>query len=164
MLVSERGDVHAMRRMQYEDLARRHISIGHDPSAGRLRWGRSDAITERCAQPRRDLVAARQVSGERRQDADAGRQDEVHNSIQHRWRAERAHRLQPGSWHVEVVRASQLQLGPLALTRAMCPPESLHDQIIKHWNFIRSYIIRDDHLFLSLMADGGIYEFEPIGR
>ena len=60
--------------------------------------------------------------------------------------------------------ASQLQLGPLALTRAMCPPESLHDQIVKHWNFIRSYIIRDGHLFLSLMADGGIYEFEPIGR
>ena len=60
--------------------------------------------------------------------------------------------------------ASQLQLGPLALTRAMCPPGSLHDQIVKHWNFIRSYIIRDGHLFLSLMADGGIYEFEPIGR
>ena len=58
--------------------------------------------------------------------------------------------------------ASQLQLGPLALTRAMCPPGSLHDQIVKHWNFIRSYIIRDDHLFLSLMADGGIYEFEPV--
>ena len=58
--------------------------------------------------------------------------------------------------------ASQLQLGPLALTRAMCPPESLHDQIVKHWNFIRSYIIKNDHLFLSLMADGGIYEFEPV--
>ncbi len=60
--------------------------------------------------------------------------------------------------------ASQLQLGPLALTRAMCPPGSLHDQIVKHWDFIRSYIIKNDHLFLSLMADGGIYEFEPIGR
>jgi para-nitrobenzyl esterase len=59
--------------------------------------------------------------------------------------------------------ASQLQLSPLALTRAMCPPGSLHDQIVKHWDFIRSYIIKNDHLFLSLMADGGIYEFEPIG-
>jgi len=54
-------------------------------------------------------------------------------------------------------------LSPLALTRAMCPPGSLHDQIVKHWDFIRSYIIKNDHLFLSLMADGGIYEFEPIG-
>lgn len=60
--------------------------------------------------------------------------------------------------------SSQLQLGPLALTRAMCPPGSLHDQIVKHWEFIRSYLIKDGHLFLSLMADGGIYEFEPIGR
>ena len=56
----------------------------------------------------------------------------------------------------------QLQLGPLALTRAMCPPGSLHDLIVKHWSFIRSYVIRDGHLFLSLMADGGIYEFEPM--
>ena len=57
---------------------------------------------------------------------------------------------------------NQLQFGPLALTRAMCPPGSLHDQIVKHWDYIRSYIIKDGHLFLSLMADGGIYEFEPI--
>ncbi len=59
---------------------------------------------------------------------------------------------------------SQLQLGPMALTRAMCPPGSLHDQIVKHWSFIRSYVIKDGHLFLSLMADGGIYEFEPIAE
>jgi heat shock protein HslJ len=59
--------------------------------------------------------------------------------------------------------ASQLTLGPLALTRAMCPPGSLHDRIVKDWSFVRSYVIRNGHLFLSLMADGGIYEFEPIG-
>ena len=58
--------------------------------------------------------------------------------------------------------ASQLQLSPLALTRAMCPPGSLQQQIVKHWDFIRSYIIKNDQLFLSLMADGGIYEFEPV--
>lgn len=28
---------------------------------------------------------------------------------------------------------------------------------------MRSYIFKDGHLFLSLMADGGIYEFEPVG-
>jgi para-nitrobenzyl esterase len=58
---------------------------------------------------------------------------------------------------------NQLQLGPLALTRAMCPPGSLHDRIVKHWEFVRSYILKDGNLFLSLMADGGIYEFAPIG-
>jgi para-nitrobenzyl esterase len=57
---------------------------------------------------------------------------------------------------------NQLQFGPLALTRAACPPGSLHDRIAKDWEFVRSYVIKNGHLFLSLMADGGIYEFEPI--
>jgi heat shock protein HslJ len=56
----------------------------------------------------------------------------------------------------------QLEFGPLALTRAMCPPGSLHDQIVKQWPYVRSYVTRDGHLFMSLMADGGIYEFEPM--
>jgi heat shock protein HslJ len=58
--------------------------------------------------------------------------------------------------------ASQIEFGPLALTRAQCPPGSLHDQIVKQWGNIRSYVIRDGHLFLALKADGGIYEFEPL--
>jgi para-nitrobenzyl esterase len=58
--------------------------------------------------------------------------------------------------------APDLQLGPLALTRAMCPPGSMHDQIARQWPAIRSYVIRNDHLFLSLVADGGTYEFEPV--
>jgi len=58
--------------------------------------------------------------------------------------------------------SNQLLFGPLALTRAKCPAGSLHDQIVKRWGYIRSYMIKDGHLFLSLMADGGIYEFEPV--
>lgn len=57
---------------------------------------------------------------------------------------------------------NQLQFGPMATTRAMCPPGSLHDRIAKDWQLVRSYTIKDDHLFLALMADGGIYEFESI--
>jgi para-nitrobenzyl esterase len=57
---------------------------------------------------------------------------------------------------------NQLEFGPLALTRAMCPPGSLHDRIVKDWEFVRSYTLKDGHLFLALMTDGGIYEFEPI--
>jgi para-nitrobenzyl esterase len=34
----------------------------------------------------------------------------------------------------------------------------------KDWEFVRSYTIENGHLFLSLMADGGIYEFEPISE
>jgi heat shock protein HslJ len=59
---------------------------------------------------------------------------------------------------------NQLQFGLLALTRAQCPPGSLHDRIVKHWEFFRSYILKNGRLYLSLMADGGIYEFEPSGE
>ena len=64
-----------------------------------------------------------------------------------------------GTW--KSASPGQLALGPLALTRAMCPPQSMHDRIVKQWSSIRSYVIKDKHLFLSLMADGGIYEFQP---
>jgi heat shock protein HslJ len=64
-----------------------------------------------------------------------------------------------GTWRSPA--ANQLQFGPLALTRAMCPSSSLHDRIVRHWKYVRSYVIKNGHLFLSLMADGGIYEFEP---
>jgi len=57
---------------------------------------------------------------------------------------------------------NQVQFGPLATTLAKCPEGSLHDQVVKQWSSVRSYVMKDGHLFLSLMADGGIYEFEPI--
>jgi heat shock protein HslJ len=57
---------------------------------------------------------------------------------------------------------NQLNFGPLALTLAMCPRARLTDRLPKDWLNVRSYIIKDGHLFLSLVADGGIYEFEPI--
>ena len=65
-----------------------------------------------------------------------------------------------GSW--KSAGAGQLEFGPMAITRAQCPPGSLHDQVVRQLPFVRSYLIRDQHLFLSLMADGGTYEFEPL--
>jgi para-nitrobenzyl esterase len=59
---------------------------------------------------------------------------------------------------------SQIEFGPLALTRARCAPGSLHDQIVRQWGNIRSYVMRDGHLFLAVKIDGGIYEFAPAGR
>jgi para-nitrobenzyl esterase len=52
-----------------------------------------------------------------------------------------------------------IEFGPLALTRALCPADSLHDRIVRQWNSVRSYSIKDGHLFLGLIADGGVYEF-----
>ena len=65
-----------------------------------------------------------------------------------------------GTW--KATTNGQLELGPLALTRAACPPGSLHDQIAKQWPAVRSFAMRNGHLFLSLLADGGTYEFEPL--
>jgi para-nitrobenzyl esterase len=65
-----------------------------------------------------------------------------------------------GTW--KSAAPGSLELGPLALTRAMCPPGSLHDTIVKHWSFVRTYVLKDGHLFVALMADGGIYELEPV--
>jgi para-nitrobenzyl esterase len=65
-----------------------------------------------------------------------------------------------GSWKSEG--PSRLEFGPMAITRAQCPPGSLHDRIVKHLPYMVSYVVKDGHLFLSLIADGGIYEFEPL--
>jgi hypothetical protein len=60
--------------------------------------------------------------------------------------------------------SNQIQFGPLGLTRAKCPPGSLHDQIVKKWGNVCSFVVKDGHLFLSLTADGGIYESEPVTK
>lgn len=64
-----------------------------------------------------------------------------------------------GTW--KSAAPGQLEFGPIATTRAMCPAGSMHDQIVRQLPHVRSYLVRDGHLFLSLMADGGTYEFEP---
>jgi para-nitrobenzyl esterase len=58
--------------------------------------------------------------------------------------------------------AGHVEIGPLALTRALCSPESLHDRVLRLLGYITSYTKRDGHLFLSLMADGGVFEFAPV--
>jgi para-nitrobenzyl esterase len=57
---------------------------------------------------------------------------------------------------------NQLRFGPLALTRAMCPPGSLHDHLVRQWPFVRAYTVTGGRLYLTLMADGGSYEWEPM--
>lgn len=64
-----------------------------------------------------------------------------------------------GSWSSEG--PSQLEFGPLAMTRAMCPPDSLFDKYVAQFEYVRSYVLADGHLFLATMADGSIIEFEP---
>lgn len=53
-----------------------------------------------------------------------------------------------------------LTFGAVALTRAFCAPPSLDARIAQHLEFVRTYIIRDGVMSMSLMADGGIYRWK----
>jgi len=71
-----------------------------------------------------------------------------------------------GTWSVAPgadPKSGRFEFGPLATTRAACPPPSLDGQIARQAPYIRSYLLKDGRLYLSLMADGGIYAWEPMG-
>lgn len=58
-----------------------------------------------------------------------------------------------GSWRSE--EPHRLEFGPIAMTRAMCPPGSLDGRLGRELPFVRSYALRGDTLRLELLADGG---------
>jgi len=64
-----------------------------------------------------------------------------------------------GAWTSES--PGQLQFAPIAATQAECGPESLHDRYMSQFQWVRSYVMKDGHLYLATMADGSIIEFEP---
>jgi heat shock protein HslJ len=61
-------------------------------------------------------------------------------------------------------RSGSLEFGALASTRAMCPPASLEPRVVKALPFVRSYLLMDGRLHLSLLADGGILVWAPAPR
>jgi len=65
-----------------------------------------------------------------------------------------------GTWISES--ASQLQFGPIAATKALCPPGSLSEKYMAQLPWVRSYTMGDGHLFLTTMADGSIIELKPM--
>ena len=57
--------------------------------------------------------------------------------------------------------SGSLTFGPVAATRAMCPPPHLDERVARQLPYVRSYLFKDGRLYLSLMADGGILEWQP---
>jgi heat shock protein HslJ len=57
--------------------------------------------------------------------------------------------------------SGQLIFGALAGTRAMCPPGSLDQKLTRQLPQVRSYLLKDGRLHLSLLADGGTLSWMP---
>lgn len=55
-----------------------------------------------------------------------------------------------------------LSFGPLATTRARCAPPQLDQRIARDLSHVRGYLLKDGKLYLSLLADGGIYQWAPL--
>lgn len=69
-----------------------------------------------------------------------------------------------GTWKASSTGADggSLSLGPLAMTRAFCPPPSIGDLLAKELGYVRSYRMVEGKLAMALMADAGIIVWEPI--
>lgn len=60
--------------------------------------------------------------------------------------------------------SGMLEFGPLATTKMICSPGFDDQKVLRDLPFVRSYLLKDSRLYLSLMADGGVYEWRPISR
>jgi heat shock protein HslJ len=60
--------------------------------------------------------------------------------------------------------SSSIRFTEIATTRMACPPESLADRYLGYLEYVRSWVLSDGDLYLSLMADGGILRFRPGGE
>jgi heat shock protein HslJ len=69
-----------------------------------------------------------------------------------------------GSWQAAPAAdgaSGSLSFGMLAGTRALCPPPSLDEKLLRDLGYVRGYLLRDGELHMSLMADAGIYSWRP---
>lgn len=67
------------------------------------------------------------------------------------------------TWQAEAAApdSGSLTFGPIALTRMYCPQPSADTKVAAALGRVRSYLISDGKLHLSLEADGGIMNWQP---
>lgn len=65
-----------------------------------------------------------------------------------------------GSWSSQA--PPQLTFGAVATTGALCPSPTIGEKYLAQFEWVRSYTMKDGHLFLATMANGSIMEFEPL--
>lgn len=57
--------------------------------------------------------------------------------------------------------AGQIAFTLVASTSALCQNDGLSERYASQFEYVRSYVMRDGHLFLATLADGAIIEFQP---
>lgn len=68
-----------------------------------------------------------------------------------------------GSWSAipsDDPASGALEFGPIAVTRMMCPQPSLDQRVSTALGDVRGYLIKDQQLHMSLMADAGILTWD----
>jgi heat shock protein HslJ len=58
--------------------------------------------------------------------------------------------------------SGSLTFGPIGLTKMMCPQPSADTKVAAALGWVRSYLLSDGQLHLSLEADSGIMHWEPL--
>ena len=72
-----------------------------------------------------------------------------------------------GTWKAEASASGDsgtLTFGPLGMTKMLCPAPSLDTQVARDMGYVRTYLVKDGKLYLSLMADAAIYAWEPLKK
>lgn len=70
-----------------------------------------------------------------------------------------------GSWEAAAAApdSGSLTFGPIALTKMFCPQPSVDAEVAAALGRVRSYLLSDGQLHLSLEADSGIMHWRPAG-
>jgi heat shock protein HslJ len=69
-----------------------------------------------------------------------------------------------GPWHAVATDATggTLNLGPVATTRAMCPPDAAGSRLAQDLPALRTWRLQDNRLHTGLPADAGVYVWERV--
>lgn len=67
-----------------------------------------------------------------------------------------------GSWLAAAADAQggSLRIGPLATTRAMCPPDPIGARLARDLEAVAGYRLLEGRLYMMLPADAGVYVWE----
>ncbi len=66
-----------------------------------------------------------------------------------------------GTW---VQDGASLQIGPVGMTRMYCGQQSLEVRFLRDLDYVRSFVMRRNKLFLATLADGAILEFSALAE